>query len=81
MKEVSLLKHTMAKSRDADHQKIDRALQRQRMIPKSENPDTRETPVIPVRTPIPAKPETKTIIRRVTAKAPVAGRYLPGSLR
>ncbi|MGP8255288.1 MAG: cell division protein [Methanoregula sp.] len=72
------LKHTMAKSRDVDHQKIDRALQRQRMIPTSENPDTRETPVIPVRTPIPAQPETKTIIRRVTAKAPVRGPVSPG---
>jgi hypothetical protein len=68
----------MAKSRDSDHQKIDRELQRQRMIPKSESPDTRETPVIPVRTPIPAQPETKTIIRRVTAKAPVRWPVSPG---
>ena len=40
---------------------------------KSGSLEDRETTVIPVRAQIPAKPETKTIIRRVTAKTPVRG--------
>jgi len=67
------LQHTPAKIRDTDYQKIERELQRQRTMIKSGSLEDRETPVIPVRAQIPAKPETKTIIRRVTAKTPVRG--------
>ena len=71
------LQHIPAKSRDTDYQKIERELQRQRMMIKSGSIEGRETPVIPVRAQIPAKPETKTIIRRVTAKTLVRGPVSP----
>ncbi|MFA6364516.1 hypothetical protein [Methanoregula sp.] len=71
------LKHTPVKSRDPAHQRIERELQRQQVPQKSEILQDRETVRTRVQTQIPAQPETKTVIRRVTPKAPVRGQVPP----
>jgi cell division GTPase FtsZ len=71
------LKHTLVKSRDPAHQRIERELQRQQVTIKSESPKTRETVRKPEQMQIPAQPETKTVIRRVSSKAPVRGPLPP----
>jgi cell division GTPase FtsZ len=65
------LKHTPAKSRDPAHQRIERELQRQQVMVKSDSMQDRETGRPRVQTQSPVQTETKTIIRRVTQKAPV----------
>jgi cell division GTPase FtsZ len=71
------LKHTPAKSRDPAHQRIERELQRQQVMVKSESMQDRETGRPRVQTQNPVQMETKTIIRRVTQKAPVHETVLP----
>ena len=64
------LKHTPAKSRDPAHQRIERELQRQQVMVKSDSRQDRETKITRVQPQSPAQTETKTIIRRVAQKAP-----------
>jgi hypothetical protein len=71
------LKHTLVKSRDPAHQRIERELQRQQVTIKSESPKTWETVRKPEQMQIPAQSETKTVIRRVSSKAPVRGSVPP----
>jgi hypothetical protein len=71
------LKHTPAKSRDPAHQRIERELQRQQVMVKSDSMQDRETGRPRVQMQSPVQTEPKTIIRRVTQKAPVHETVLP----
>ncbi len=74
------LKNIPAKSRDPAHQRIERELQRQQVMVKSESMQDRETGRPRVQTQNPVQTETKTIIRRVTQKAPVRETVLSDEL-
>ena len=71
------LKHTPAKSRDPAHQRIERELQRQQVMVKSDSMQDRETRRTRVQPQSPAQTETKTIIRRVAQKTPAREAVLP----
>ncbi|MGA2161851.1 MAG: hypothetical protein ABSG28_06625 [Methanoregula sp.] len=71
------VKRSPAKNRDLDYQGIERELQRKQGVIKSESRGDREIQATPGRTHIPPQPETKNIIRRVTAKVPVRGPVSP----
>ena len=68
---VHPIKHTPVTSRERDHQNIERVLKRQQVTIPSKGPTNREADRKPEHVQIPAEPETKTVIRRVTSKATV----------
>jgi tubulin-like protein CetZ len=68
---ISPLKHTPSASRERDHQRIERDLQRQQVMIKSRSQTDREIVRIPPQKQTPAQPETKTVIRRGVPKAPL----------
>lgn len=68
---ISPLKHTPVTSRERDHQRIERDLQRQQVVIKSRSQTDREIVRTPTQKQIPAQPETKTVIHRGVPKAPL----------
>jgi hypothetical protein len=68
---ISPLKHTPVTSRDRDHQRIERDLQRQQVMIKSRSQQDREIVRTPAQKQTPAQPETKTVIHRGVPKAPM----------
>jgi hypothetical protein len=71
------LKHIPVTSRERDHQRIERDLQRQQVTIKSGSQQKKDTVRTPEHKQILAQPETKTVIRRVSPKAPVREPVLP----
>lgn len=71
------LKHTQVTSRERDHQRIERDLERQRVMIKPRSPIDRETRSSTEQNQIPDQSKTMTVIRRVTPKVPVRGPVSP----
>jgi len=67
---ISPLRHPPSTSRERDHQRIERDLQRQQVMIKSRSQTDREIVRNPAQKQTPAQPETKTVIRRGVPKAP-----------